>query len=906
MIMIKRITALLAGILAISLLLIPACMNPSSTSNMTATQSVQGAKDNLDDDDIGYTGSDTHSTVTGNLTLPTTGDYETTITWSSDTPSVIANDGTVTRPPYGGGNVTVTLTATISKGGESDTKTFTFTVLEEEVSIPDGDFYVSKTGQDSNDGSKENPFETIGAAITAANLQMGTDIICIAAGTYTESMMLTTGTSLLGGFNADFTDRRYGTASDRDNATYKTVIVSPAQSGGTSGSPKATIDYAAGPGTTGVYFEGLVINAPTGSAGGAVAALKVSAAGDPPVIRNCTITGSPDKAPNYSYGIYYVNDSCEIENNSISAGSTASSSYAVWLQTNFDHTCDFTDNTITCGDSDATTNGMYVSGYKKGAVSGNTISLGSSTAGYPSSSTYMSFSGCALTVTENTLTGGTIAGDSKGIYAALSKAGMTIKNNTIDIDNGGSATGLYIGQTAGSPDTVYTYNNTIVLHGGATATWTSGIISSAVDDVFANNTIIITGESGQAQGLYINQSSSDPYFRNNIVSMSGTFSSMKSINLSSGASNATVTEENTSYNCLYVDGTDSATSGFIGVNNNISADPDLDSNLKLQAGSPAAATNGCFDMSSVFTTDKDGVTRTTWCMGAYVSPVVSTTTTTTTTTTTVAPTYTVEYNANSATDGVIPLTSASYNENDTVTVADNSGDLERTGYIWSGWNTASNGSGTSYAPDETFSMGTANVILYAEWTDVTVTVFSEDFSTDGSLDGTTPDIGGNWNVTSGSITVASGVADTQGSTSMKLAYADFTRALTTGETLKLTINTAETAGVFATSGWAGISLYSGGSGGTEQIFMGSLGMVNGWGVDGSMVTKTSTSPLVSGESQNVQFTYDYDSGAWTFTIGGQVLSGTASTGIAFNTVRIGCDINNLANIAATQIIAVME
>ncbi|MFD1677664.1 immunoglobulin-like domain-containing protein, partial [Alicyclobacillus fodiniaquatilis] len=79
---------------------------------------------------IGYAAGDSASNVTQNLTLPTTGSNGSTISWSSDTPTVVANDGTVTQPAYSDGNATVTLTATITKGSASDTQTFTVTVVQ--------------------------------------------------------------------------------------------------------------------------------------------------------------------------------------------------------------------------------------------------------------------------------------------------------------------------------------------------------------------------------------------------------------------------------------------------------------------------------------------------------------------------------------------------------------------------------------------------------------------------------------------------------------------------------------------------------------------------------------------------------------------------------------------------------
>ena len=63
-----------------------------------------------------------------NLTLPTTGDYGTTISWSSDMPLVISNTGVVTKPTDA--DKTVTLTATVSKNSDSYQRTFVFKVLK--------------------------------------------------------------------------------------------------------------------------------------------------------------------------------------------------------------------------------------------------------------------------------------------------------------------------------------------------------------------------------------------------------------------------------------------------------------------------------------------------------------------------------------------------------------------------------------------------------------------------------------------------------------------------------------------------------------------------------------------------------------------------------------------------------
>ena len=69
------------------------------------------------------------SAVTSNLTLPTTGDYSTTIQWGSSNSAVVSNTGVVTRPVSGSSNATVILTATVTKNFISKTKTFSVTVI---------------------------------------------------------------------------------------------------------------------------------------------------------------------------------------------------------------------------------------------------------------------------------------------------------------------------------------------------------------------------------------------------------------------------------------------------------------------------------------------------------------------------------------------------------------------------------------------------------------------------------------------------------------------------------------------------------------------------------------------------------------------------------------------------------
>jgi uncharacterized repeat protein (TIGR02543 family) len=84
--------------------------------------------------------------------------------------------------------------------------------------------------------------------------------------------------------------------------------------------------------------------------------------------------------------------------------------------------------------------------------------------------------------------------------------------------------------------------------------------------------------------------------------------------------------------------------------------------------------------------------------------------------------YTVTYNGNTNTGGSVPTDGNTYHITDTVTVLGNTGSLVKTGYTFAGWNTAANGSGTSYSGGDTFAMGSANVTLYAQWTMNTYTL----------------------------------------------------------------------------------------------------------------------------------------------------------------------------------------
>lgn len=81
------------------------------------------------------------------------------------------------------------------------------------------------------------------------------------------------------------------------------------------------------------------------------------------------------------------------------------------------------------------------------------------------------------------------------------------------------------------------------------------------------------------------------------------------------------------------------------------------------------------------------------------------------------PTYSVTYNGNTNTSGSVPTDSPLYASGSTITVLGNSSSpvLEKSGFTFAGWNTEADGSGTSYTPENTFTIN-ENTTLYAQWT----------------------------------------------------------------------------------------------------------------------------------------------------------------------------------------------
>ncbi len=98
-------------------------------------------------------------------------------------------------------------------------------------------------------------------------------------------------------------------------------------------------------------------------------------------------------------------------------------------------------------------------------------------------------------------------------------------------------------------------------------------------------------------------------------------------------------------------------------------------------------------------------------------------------------TYSITYYPNSATSGTVPTSQSYTTGRSTVTLPGNSGTLARTGYTFSGWNTAADGSGTLYTATQSAVVITSNLLLYAKWVGITYTI---SYNANGSTTGSAP------------------------------------------------------------------------------------------------------------------------------------------------------------------------
>lgn len=94
--------------------------------------------------------------------------------------------------------------------------------------------------------------------------------------------------------------------------------------------------------------------------------------------------------------------------------------------------------------------------------------------------------------------------------------------------------------------------------------------------------------------------------------------------------------------------------------------------------------------------------------------------------------YSITYNANGATSGSVPSASSGRNS---IAVSINSGGLTKNGFVFDGWNTSGDGTGTNVAAGSSFAP-TSNTTLFAKWS--ALPTYTVTFSANGATSGTSP------------------------------------------------------------------------------------------------------------------------------------------------------------------------
>ena len=126
-------------------------------------------------------------------------------------------------------------------------------------------------------------------------------------------------------------------------------------------------------------------------------------------------------------------------------------------------------------------------------------------------------------------------------------------------------------------------------------------------------------------------------------------------------------------------------------------------------------------------------------------------------------TYSVTYNGNTNSSGTAPTDGSAYTSGQTVTVANNTGSLVKTGNTFNGWCTAqpaagatcASVSGTSRATSSTFSISSGTT-LYAVWTAASQTITYNNNLGTGTISDTTGNTGASVSLSSGSLFSRSG------------------------------------------------------------------------------------------------------------------------------------------------------
>jgi len=258
-----------------------------------------------------------------------------------------------------------------------------------------------------------------------------------------------------------------------------------------------------------------------------------------------------------------------------------------------------------------------------------------------------------------------------------------------------------------------------------------------------------------------------------------------------------------------------------------------------------------------------------------------------------ATTYTVTYNGNGSTSGSVPTDSNAYASGATVTVLGNTGSLAKTGSTFNGWNTATDGSGTTYQSGNTFTIS-ANTTLYARW--ATLTPSATALIGFNYTEGSGPSASQSFNLTGSNLNTGGGTITVTGSTNYEVSSDNSTFGSTASITYTGTSLASTPVYVRLKAGLA-VGSYNG-----EPI------NISGGGTSSSVTASGSVSPntpfiSTSGTVNALSTTYGTASANGTFSASGSNLTApiviTAPSGFEISTAT-GSGFGNSVSLTPTS------
>jgi len=318
-----------------------------------------------------------------------------------------------------------------------------------------------------------------------------------------------------------------------------------------------------------------------------------------------------------------------------------------------------------------------------------------------------------LTLTDSTLTGNstrTMIGMGGGLFSDATGGTVTVTNSTISGNSAYAGGGMYIIGTLSLARSTLTGNTA---HGGGGLVISTGATATVTNSTFAGNsgTSSLNGGGGifNEGSLTVNNST----FSGNAATTGAAIRVVGSGTAT--VSNTIIANSQNGGNCngpIIDHGHNLQFGGLVAVSCGVtipSGDPNLAAladyggptrSMELQTGSAAIDAG---DDDTCEAVDQRGISRPhgVHCdIGAFEWADLE-----------------VTYHANGATSGTVPQTQVKVVGED-LTLAQNTGNLARRGYVFGGWNTQADGLGGHYDAGATYTLD-AGLALYAEWSQVT-------------------------------------------------------------------------------------------------------------------------------------------------------------------------------------------